>query len=407
MKRTGYLLCICFLLTQCSLTKHLEKVSSSIEEQYAATRTWDELPQRTISWQQAVALMRRNNHELRRVDMEIDRAERETISVYTDMIPRVAVFNTFDKTLSELTDSWSGQTGNTNINVTFSIPTLTQVPYRVYAAMARDYAAKKSKEGKERELISQLYHKVRLKEIATKKQELQRRTTQEDEQKSALTELTQEGSEAEEWTSIAKLLGDYSARWQILPETMPHIRWQDYEHRLNKLDPLLVCQFAMQLEQARMQQYSVALQYLPTINVGLYSPSLFSSSGGTYSGTFLDSKDTHLNFSTSYVLDTQLRQWNNYKDSKANLEMKRAEIAAELISHKEKIATLRKSVTEYENWRGFMTKRLNYLRTAPAPTAAEFIEQQKAIYSMEQELLTQEEKAVESEAALVLGYGLP
>ncbi len=45
-------------------------------------------------------------------------------------------------------------------------------------------------------------------------------------------------------------------------------------------------QHALKLEQARLAQYGVAMDYLPTINTSMYSPSLFSSTEGTYSGTF-------------------------------------------------------------------------------------------------------------------------
>ena len=79
------------------------------------------------------------------------------------------------------------------------------------------------------------------------------------------------------------------------------------------------------------RQYSIALRYLPTLNLNLYSPSLFSSSGGTYSGTFLDMDDTKLNMSLSYSFDTQLRTWNNYRDSKDEYEQKQRAMVGTLM----------------------------------------------------------------------------
>ena len=61
---------------------------------------------------------------------------------------------------------------------------------------------------------------------------------------------------------------------------------------------------------------------------------------------------------------------------------------------------------EYTAWRSYMHKQMEHLRSAPAANAEEFIQTETTLQSMEQELLTQEEAAVESEAALILQYGL-
>ena len=46
------------LLPGCSLQKRIDKVSANIAEQYADVHTWETLPVRTISWNQAVAMMK-------------------------------------------------------------------------------------------------------------------------------------------------------------------------------------------------------------------------------------------------------------------------------------------------------------------------------------------------------------
>lgn len=400
---------LCLGLQSCSLSEHLARVTAKVEGQYDAVKTWDELPVRTISWQQAIAIMRRNNTELARAQATIEKAERDERSVYTDLIPQVSYYGYFNKTLDSLARQWSSDDVDSNLNVYFSIPTLTQVPYRVYASRATAFGAVKAKEGRERELTSKLYQAVRKREVAQKLAALEQRAPEAPAKATAAPAAPSDkvNAESEYWKSMATILGDNSARWQILPETMPHIRWADYEKRLDRLDPLVVCKFALQLEQARMKQYSVALQYLPTINTNLYSPSLFTSSGGTYNGTFLDTKDTRLNMSISYQLDTQLRTWNSFKDNQANYELTKKEVATALMDHKVKVQTLRKSVSEYEAWRSYMLKRMDFQRNSPTPTAAEFLEQSQTLLAMEKELISQEERAIESEAALVLEYGMP
>lgn len=398
---------LCTALTGCSISQHVERVSERIGKQYADARVWDELPLRTISWEQALSILRRSNLDLKEVQNTIDRAERERLSVYTDMIPSVSYYGYANKTIADLTQTWSRDDVSQNINVSFNLPTITQIPYRVYAAEARAYAAEKAKEGKERELESKLYQLLRKQELSDRLSAHDERNGKPDKEEDPVQLLQRTSDTHKHYAEIAKILGDYSARWNILPETMPHLRWEEYEPRLDKLDPLLVCQFAMKLEQARMAQYSIALRYLPTLNTNLYSPSLFSSTGGTYSGTFLDSRDTRLNMNIGYSLDTHLNNWQQYRDSKDSYERAKGEVAAALMEHKDKVAALRRSMSDYYAWRSYMHKRMDYLRHAPAETATEFLARQKELADMERELITQETKGIESEAALILEYGLP
>lgn len=399
---------VCLTLTGCSLQEHLARTEARLEKQYAEARTWEKLPLRTISWQQALAILRRSNTELLSAQQQIDRAERETLSVYTDLIPSVSYYGYANRAVADLTRKWSRNDVQDNLNVNFNIPTLTQVPYRVYAAQAQAYAAVKAKEGKERELISKLYQSIRRRELAQRTRALEERLKEPQAAEAALLpSIKQQADDTAYWSDTAQMLGDYSARWNILPETMPHLRWETYRDRLDTLDPLMVCQFAMKLEQARMAQYGVAMQYLPTLHTSLYSPSLFTSTGGTYSGTFLDSHDTKLNLGINYSLDTKLTNWQRYQESRDNYERAKLEVAAAIIEHKDKIATLRRSMDDYAAWRSFMKKRADFLRTAPAETAADYIARQKELADMEREELRQEEQGVETEAAFILEYGMP
>ncbi|MDO4528721.1 MAG: TolC family protein, partial [bacterium] len=283
------------LLSGCSIEQRLDSTSALINKQFADAKSWDELPLRVVSWEQAVAMMLRGNASIKETQSAIEEAERDSLSIYTDMIPGVSYYGYFTKSIKQLSNSLTADDLNTNINVTFSVPTLTQVPYRVYAAKAKTYAAIKAKEGKERELISKLYALVRTRSLDLRLRELENTNPDLTEQDKLRTKQTNVTADADHWKQMADLLGDYSARWQILPSSAPRVRFSRYLHRLSKLDDLVVCSYALRLEQARMAQYQVALQYLPTINTSLYSPSLFSSTGGTYQGTFLDGEDTKLN----------------------------------------------------------------------------------------------------------------
>lgn len=390
------------LLSGCSLHERLDKVSSRIDEQFADTRTWEALPVRTISWNQAVAMMKRNNIDYIRTQKAIEKAERSELSVFTDLIPGLTYYTYFTRSIGDLTSNVNSDDVSQNLNVTFYLPTLTQVPYRVYASKASTFAAIKALEGKERELVSQLYAQQRNQELKARKKALEQQKKQPEDSFSLQTK----DDAASEWMELATLLGDYSARWQILPSSVPRFQWNHYRKHTGKLDPLVVCKMALELEQARMEQYGIALSYLPTINMSLYSPSLFSSTGGTYSGTFLDMDDTTLNMSVNYSFDTKLRSWNRYCDSKQAYEIKQRETTAKLIELKHKLQTLQKSMDEYYAWRSYMTKQIEHLCATPAGNAEEFLKNENTIHSMKQELLNQEISAIESEAALILQYGL-
>ncbi len=397
-------LCL-LLLPGCSLEQHLAKVSDKIEAQYAETKDWGELPLRVISWQQALAMAERSNEEMIQARTTIKEAERQELSIYTDMIPGVSYYGYLTRSLNELTSTYNSDSVNSNVNVTFNIPGLTQIPFRQYAAKAQAFAAVKAEEGKIREITSKLYQTVRMRELFLRKAALEKQNPEKKDLISAANEKLNE--DIKHWQTLGQLLGDPSARWEVLPESLPAIRWSDYYDRLDVLDPLVVCNFALRQEQARLAQYGVALRYLPTINTSLYSPSLFTSSGGTYSGTFLSGEDTRLNLGVSYMLDTKLDNWNNYQKNKETYERTKREVSADLREHKHKVSQLRRSVKEYNNWRSFMLKRIDHTEKSSPDSAEGYITRAKELFDMRRELLNQEQKAVEAEAALLLEYGLP
>ena len=49
--------------------------SEKIAKDYEGVKIWSELPQRVISWQQAVAMMKKNNEEILTADSNIRKAE--------------------------------------------------------------------------------------------------------------------------------------------------------------------------------------------------------------------------------------------------------------------------------------------------------------------------------------------
>ena len=394
------------LLVGCSLEQRLDSVSAKIHQQFADSKSWNELPLRVISWEQALAMMNRSNTGITEAKNAIDDAERQSISVYTEMIPGVSYYGYLTKSIKQLSNEFSVSDLNSDVNITFYLPSLTRIPYRVYASQATTFAAMKALEGKQRELAAQLYKLVRTRELNMQQRELDSKEPDRSVQDKMMAVKNYADADSAHWIAMCELLGDYSARWQVLPSSVPKLQWSKYESKLKRLDDLIVCMYALRLEQARLAQYQVALNYLPTINTSLYSPSLFSSSGGTYEGSFLSGEDTRLNLSLSYSFDTQLTTWNTYRKAKHRYEVVQREVMAGVIDHKMKLQTLRSSVREYNNWRSYMLKRIDYLQAQPTMTATELIERDKTVLAMKKELLSQAISAVESESALIIEYGI-
>ncbi len=394
-------------LCGCSVEQSLAEVTADVQTSFSQAKEWEQLPVRTISWQQALYMIYNNNIDLQKLNASIARCERDGMSIYTDMIPGVSYYGYFTKTLSELTGSYRTDDLSSNVNVTFSLPTITNIPYRVYASRANTFAAIKSRDLRERELTSRLYSEVRKRDVELRRRALEdARPNAKPESSRMLSENARRLNDSQYWKTIADLLGDYTARWQILPESMPRVNWDTYLPRFDKLDDLSACRFAIRLEQAHLAQYGIALQYLPTINAHLYSPSLFSSSGGTYQGTFLGGDDTRLNLNLSYTIDTQLDTWNLYQDRKENYENVQREVHASIMEHKHKLSQLRRSVLDYQSWRSYMEKRIQYQQETPVTTAEELLNRDSLIYDMKMELLNQENSSIESEAAVIIEYGM-
>lgn len=398
------ILCVFATLVSCSLEERLATTEASVQRKFDSLKSWEDLPLRKISWQQALAMIDANNTEIRRAKSSISSAERSARSVYTDLIPGVSYYTYFNNTIDDWIKGSTSDGANTNLNVTFSVPTLTQIPYRVYSTQATLYAAEKSLEGKHRECAVRLYKAIRKQEVSERIKKLNDQTSY-NLKKTSKDRSDDIEREATFWQEMATVLGNRDARWYIDPSTMPRVKWADYKEKVKTLDPLVLCEFAMKIEQARLRQFSVALTYLPTVNTNLSSPSLFTSSGGTYSGTFLDSGDTYLNLNISYTFDTDLSTWNSYKTNQENFELTCLEVTEALADRRVKLKTLMRSVEDYAAWLSYMEKRIAYERRIPLDMSESYLDQNKKLIEMEREVLTQEMQAIESEVALASEYG--
>lgn len=399
---------LCLLAAGCSVSQRIDKAGEEVVKVYDSLPDWEELPVKRITWNQAVDMAMEKNIELRRSRNSIKQSEREVRSVYTDLIPGFNLYATMTEAVRDISYSPNSENMTYNINVLFNLPSISQLPYRVYSAQAQLFGIKKTYELKQREITAKIYQHVRNEELDHQLHELDRaaQTKEERESTAQIKEEEWRSGRIDAWSKLAALLGSQEARWEIIPETLPKLDQARYEREYVHLDPLVVTQYAMQLEAARMRKYQILMNYLPQINLNLYSPSLFSSTGGTYGGTFLDSSDMQLTTNASLSIDTKLTNWDQFRTAEEEYEFTKEEMRTKLMDRRIQVGKVLKSCREFETWKSAIASRIDFQSKQPVSSAEELLEKRKANIEMEREILNQEKRKIEGEAALMIEYGI-
>lgn len=400
---------LCLLLaTGCSVSQRIEETGKEVVAVYESLPDWEQLPVKRITWNQAVAMAMENNIELRKARNTIKQARRNVRSVYTDMIPGINLYASMTEAVRDISYSPNSKNMSYNINMLFNLPSISQLPYRVYTAQAELFGTEKTYELKQREITAKIYQHVRNEQLETRLHELSLLALPPEDRgnESKIKEEEWRSSRIDAWSKLSTLLGSQKARWEIIPETLPKLDQARYERECTHLDPLIVTQFAMQLEAARMRKYQILMNYLPQINMNLYSPSLFSSSGGTYGGTFLSSSDMQLNTYASLTIDTKLSNWDQFRTTQEEYEFAKEEMRSKLMDRRIQVGKVLKSCREFEIWKSVMAARIEFQARQPVVSAEELLQKRKTNIEMEREILNQEKRKIEGEAALLVEYGI-
>lgn len=400
-------MCLCVgIWTSCSLEKHMERKTGELIKKMETVPEWSQLPRQEISWNQAVTLMMERNIDLKKSEQSLKTTKRAVINVFTQIIPGVNLDWMLTKELSDLSKVTADDV-EYNTNILFNMPSITQIPFDYYSAKAAVYTAEKTLEMKKRELISRLYQQTisyrnaqisynnQLKSLPYDDDGVQRKKLDKDWEKS-LDEISQ---------GFATLLGSMEARWLIKPETMPRLDWEKYKAASKKLDLLVVTMAAMELEASRLQVLNARMNFFPSVDINFYSPSLFSSTGGTYGGFFAGAGDMQVNMSLREELDTRLTSWFQYKSAKESHDLMQRSVVMDLQKRRIKIATLLESRRRYELWRGVLLKEIAFKESRLSASGDEYLEQMKDIRKMYTDLDNEAAKNAEVEAALIMEYG--
>ncbi len=286
-------LCFCLcaaVCASCSVDRHMEKKAGELMARMDAVPDWRQLPRKEISWHQALAMMMERNIDLKKSEQSLKTTKRSVVNVFTQIIPGVNLDWMLTKELSDLARVSAGDV-EYNTNILFNMPSLTQIPFDYYSAKAAVYTAEKTLEMKKRELVARLYQQVlsyRNAQISYNNQLSSLPYDDDGVQKKKL-DLERERNLNEISQGFAVLLGNMDARWLVNPETMPRLDWGRYRAASRQLDLLVVTMVAMELEASRLQVLNAKLKFFPSVDINFYSPTLFSSTGGTYGGFFCGS----------------------------------------------------------------------------------------------------------------------
>lgn len=390
----------------CSVEKHMAEKTREVIREMDSLPSWDRLPRKEISWDQAWNIVMAQNLDLKRSEQSVKSAKRAVTAVFTQFIPGVNLDWMLTKELSELANV-SGDDMEYNTNILFNMPSLTKIPFDYYSAKASEYTARKSVEMKKRELLSKLYRQVtlyqnalsnyrnQLKELPYDDDGTQRRKIEEGWEKS-FSEISQ---------GFAGLLGNMEAQWTVNPATMPRINWNSYKKAAKGLDVLMVTMVALELEASRLQVLNAKMNFFPSVDINFYSPSLFTRTGGTYEGFFAGGGDMQVNMSLREELDTRLTNWFQYKSAKENHEMMQKKVRMDLQLRRIKISALMESRRRFEVWKNVILKEIDFKKSRLSVSGEEYLEQREELRKMYADLDSETTKNADVEAALIMEYG--
>ncbi|WP_412229193.1 hypothetical protein [Akkermansia sp.] len=384
----------------------MERKAGELMDRMAAIPDWNRLPRKEISWDQAMACMMEGNLDLKRSEQSLRTTERAVVNVFTQIIPGVNLDWMLTKELSELSRV-TAQDVEYNTNILFNMPSLTQIPFDYYSAKSAVYTAQKTLEMKKRELVSRLYRQVlsyqnarisyrnRLNSLPYNDDGIQKKIAEQELEKS-LDDISE---------GFATLMGNMEARWLVRPETMPRLDWGKYKSAARHLDLLVVTMVAMELEASRLQVLNAKMKFFPSVDINFYSPTLFSSTGGTYQGFFAGGGDMQVNMSLREELDTRLISWFQYKTAKENHDLMQKKVLMDLQQRRIKVAALMESRRRFEIWKQVILKEIEFKKSRMAFSGKEYLEQRKDIKTMYENLDSETAKNAEVEAALIMEYG--
>lgn len=399
-------LALVLIATSYSATKRVAKARGQLMEQYRKMPDYESLPERALSWREAVAMMMKRNIEYAQARLALDEALRQERAVYRELIPPVNLGYYYNRALFQKQQEW-GSGGQFDINVIFNLPDLMRLPVEKYTRSLAVYKAEQDCKQKRLELESKLYLHF-LEEAREDDERLTEEGTWEPEPASRPRRREERNlRERERWGKLCELLNNHEARWKPVGETLPPVKVEDYQQKVVEPGEITQVMMALELEASRLRKKGVALRYWPGTQINFYSPTLFNMSGGNMGGFTKGVKDVRVSLNLYTELDTRLDAWQEYQSAKESHELLVKQLKLKMYAWREKMRLVMESWAQYEEWSSAMEEYISFRRRQGAQDAEGILGMHRESLKIQQELREQEGKNAERIGALIQEYGLP
>ena len=361
-----------------SLDLQVRKVESVYDQSLAE---YGNKKSKKLNWDMALDLMLRNNLELKRARDSLDRAIENRKQIYWDLVPSLGLSANLSKSLTDLGDL-SSRDIRFNVFSTINLPGMISFYSRRYASLLGVIVAEWNLKLKGRELIIRLrelfleYADFEMRKRVVAKGQLWK--SSKPQKLSELIDSTPEEilleqqafnlriSENQLSLSLAKILGSYDFRWELVQQGVPELPYAEKPLDLRQKDKvgvLLRQKQAANLESLRLREVTAKLSYFPDLNLGLSSPSLYRVSNKTATGFSVDELVVRVGSSVSF--DTNLRRSRQLKDIRREIEFQNRFMKEEIRAQIEKAILAQQELSLVVSELELANLRLNSLDAQP------------------------------------------
>lgn len=361
-----------------NLDLQVRKVESVYDQSLAE---YGNKKRKKLDWGTALDLMLKNNLELKRARDSLDRAVENRKQIYWDLVPSLGLSANLSKSLTDLGDL-SSRDIRFNVFSTINLPGMISFYSRRYASLLGVIVAEWNLKLKGRELIIRLrelfleYADFEMRKRVVAKGQLWK--SSKPQKLSELIDSTPEEilleqqafnlriSENQLSLSLAKILGSYDFKWELVQEGLPELPYAEKPLDLRQKDKvgvLLRQKQAANLESLRLREVTAKLSYFPDLNLGLSSPSLYRVSNKTATGFSVDELVVRVGSSVSF--DTNLRRSRQLKDIRREIEFQNRFMKEEIRAQIEKAILAQQELSLVVSELELANLRLNSLDAQP------------------------------------------
>lgn len=337
------------------------------------------LPERTLDWSQALALMQANNLKLRAARVDITNSQELATQAYRDLIPTINLRSGVTRSIAGF-PSTAFDDVTFNVDSFFNVPGFVNFSTRVFAGRLTLLRSRTAYKLTEREQTIELY-KIFL--------QAQDNAEQADELKSDLLladaigkadafsgqvmlkeirsrQLSLEKSRENFQAQVSTILADQQYHWSLVTNGLPQFDYEDHPLALNDTNSVAQLQtrlVALEFVAAWAQIHGIKLQYWPELAIFVGGPSVYQRVNGQ--NQFWSSADVTASANFFWSIDTrgyisqQLRQTRREQDLQAaQLQLDSRALIAQLIAAQRLAGSLRDQFTQLD-------KFLDLLGTVP------------------------------------------